>query len=310
MARPRGQRRRGAGLAGRAASASSPCGGPCRASGRLRGGPGVASTIARTPARSWRLAPGRHDGGLEVGRVAHQLALDAAGESGVPAKLEGAEQAASSPKVSATPGRSIGSAPSRWSSAASTTRAEYLAAAVEGVPGHGVLLLSHTVGTYQRYATYRRYANRIQGAAPHFGPAEDETRPVHRRAAPPDICSEDDHERPKRSGPRRLSRRQQYSASTKRALVEVATELFTEQRLRRHQPRRDRRRRAGHQGRALPPLQRQAGAVRGRLRAGRGRRRTAIRKAVRTTRTRGRRRVVGPARVPRSGPGAGSTAGW
>ena len=41
--------------------------------------------------------------------------------------------------------------------------------------------------------------------------------------------------------------------------------------LRRDQPGRDRRRRPGHQGRALPPLQRQAGAVRGRLREGGGR---------------------------------------
>ena len=51
---------------------------------------------------------------------------------------------------------------------------------------------------------------------------------------------------------------------------------------------------AGHQGRALPPLQRQAGAVRGGLRAGRGgRRRASIQQALKGTRTRGRRRAPG-----------------
>jgi hypothetical protein len=33
---------------------------------------------------------------------------------------------------------------------------EYLSAAVESVPGHG-FFLSHTVGTYQRYAKYPRF---------------------------------------------------------------------------------------------------------------------------------------------------------
>ena len=69
------------------------------------------------------------------------------------------------------------------------------------------------------------------------------------------------------------SRRQQYSASTKRALIEVADRPVHRARVRRHQPRRDRGRGPGHQGRALPPLQRQAGRLRGGLRQGRGRRR-------------------------------------
>ena len=51
-------------------------------------------------------------------------------------------------------------------------------------------------------------------------------------------------------------------------------------RLRRHLAGRHRRRRPGHQGRALPPLQRQAGAVRGGLRAGRDRRLQTIQKAL------------------------------
>ena len=177
----------------------------------------------------------------------------------------------SSAKFSATPGTLDG----QYAVAAVVRGvdhgAEGLPAVVEAVPAHRAhpSWSSHTGSTYSEYVPRPGVCKAdtpVTSPTPRtpFEPAHPYTPGMTRSHAEKLLTS-----LPKVAGG---SRRAQYSASTKRALIDVATSAVRGARVRRHQPGRDRRRRAGHQGRALPPLQRQAGRLRGRLRQGRGRR--------------------------------------
>ena len=206
----------------------------------------------------------------------------------------------SSSKVSATPSTSIGQDAVAARVGRGDHVAEDLSAAVEGRPGHGAAPLgrtdSHTVSTYPQYAAilavcqrsapvipataYRRSVLRCRDTEQSLGlHAWCPRCPASRGAEPP---------------PAVLRLDQAGAGRRRRGAVH-------RERLRQHLARRDRRRRPGHQGRALPPLQRQAGAVRGGLRAGRERRLPGDpARRSRATATRGRRRRPACARSSRS----------
>ena len=92
-------------------------------------------------ADSGELARGRtpcgHHGDLEVVRVGHELALDGAGEEGVPAQLQRPEQGELVAEGLPHAGQLHGEHPVAPGLGVGKNVSKYLTAAVEGVPGHG-----------------------------------------------------------------------------------------------------------------------------------------------------------------------------
>ena len=88
------------------------------------------------------LVPGPHDGGAQVHRLVHLLALDPAGEAGVPLQLESAEEL----EVVGEGARDAVDVAGQLAVAAlvggGDDVAEHVSATVEGRPGHGWSFLS------------------------------------------------------------------------------------------------------------------------------------------------------------------------
>ena len=84
--------------------------------------------------------PGAHDGGAQVHGLGHLLALDPAGEAGVPLQLEGGEEV----EVVGERGRDAVDVAGQHAVAALVGRgddfAEHVSTTVEGRPGHGLVL--------------------------------------------------------------------------------------------------------------------------------------------------------------------------
>ena len=108
-----------------------------------------SSRMARTPGSSsavWCQA--RYDGGAQVHGLGHLLALDPAGEAGVPLQLEGGEEV----EVVGERGRDAIDVAGQHAVAALVGRgddvAEHVSTTVEGRPGHGLVLsLGRSGGT-------------------------------------------------------------------------------------------------------------------------------------------------------------------
>ena len=152
---------------------------------------------------------------VEVQRLVGQRPLEAPGEAGVPAQLEGAEQVELVAEGLGDAGHVDRQDPSRRRSAAAITVRRSLRGGGRRARSWSVPLVVHTVGTYSQYVDVWRYAKPARVTWPTYARCDDPVRAPRREA--------------RAQGPATHgSRRQQYSASTKRALVDVADELFTE----------------------------------------------------------------------------------
>ena len=106
--------------------------------------------------------PGAYDGGPQVHRLGHLLALDPAGEAGVPLQLEGGEEV----EVVGERLRDAIDVAGQHAVAALVGRgddvAEHFSTTVEGRPGHGLVLSLVPARGVGRVFTYREYVPRVR----------------------------------------------------------------------------------------------------------------------------------------------------
>ena len=116
--------------------------------------PGSSSAV-RCQARTTEAA--------QVHRLGHLLALDPAGEAGVPLQLEGGEEV----EVVGERGRDAVDVAGQHAVAALVGRgddvAEHVSTTVEGRPGHGLVLSLVPARGGGRVFTYREYVPRVRG---------------------------------------------------------------------------------------------------------------------------------------------------
>ena len=108
------------------------------------------------------LVPGPHDGGAQVHGLGHLLALDPAGEAGVPLQQEGGEEV----EIVGERGRDAIDVAGQDAVAALVGRgddiAKHVSTTVEGRPGHGLVLSLVPARGVSRVFTYREYVPRVR----------------------------------------------------------------------------------------------------------------------------------------------------